>query len=128
MYNVETEKKERRKVVIFAGVTVALILALIVAIVVVATNKAPVENLGGNDNSAFTISEEKKDATTESKTESKTSSKSTSTATAKTSPVATSATSSSSLPDTGPEDLTVLAGTLGVLTTAGTAMVMRRSH
>ena len=129
MYNIEADKKERRKVVIFAGATVALILALIVAIVVVATNKST-RNVGGNDNASFTISEatEKTDEKAEEKKEEKISNSSKATVgtvTTKSAP-ATTASTVTSMPDTGPADLMLLATGMGGLTTAGVAIAMKK--
>lgn len=129
MYNVDTEKKERRKVVIFAGVTVALILALIVAIVVVATNKSSRKNIGGTDNASFTISENSEVKDEPVKTETKAEPKPTTTVSTKTETRAASASETvSNMPNTGPEDFLPVAVALGSLTTAGSAYIMSKKR
>ncbi|MBQ3348392.1 LPXTG cell wall anchor domain-containing protein [Candidatus Saccharibacteria bacterium] len=140
MYNPnEIEAKDRKKVVIFAGATAAVILALIVAIVVVATGKASRENIGGTENGEFSIAEsseetkesddskESKNSNSSSSSASKVgtvSTKTTATATAKSATTA----ASEDLPNTGPENLVPLALAMGALTTAGTALVINKKR
>ncbi|MBQ3445957.1 hypothetical protein IJG29_04540 [Candidatus Saccharibacteria bacterium] len=124
MYNQgEIASKERRKVIIFAAATAAVILALIVAIIVVAMNKANRStNLGGSDNTSFTLDETKPSDSTK-KDESKASTVGTvTTKTTNVSPVS----EASDLPSTGPADLLPAAALLGGLTTAGTAFALKK--
>ena len=128
MYNLEIEKKQRRKVVAIASATVALILLLIVAIVVVATSKSSRQNIGGDNNGSFSIVEsEKAEEKAEAKTEEKKEEKPATVAeSSKPQAAATPATATSKMPSTGPEDLMPLAVLLGGLTTAGTAVLVKR--
>ncbi|MBQ6593630.1 hypothetical protein IJI00_00975 [Candidatus Saccharibacteria bacterium] len=126
MYNPdEMQAKERRKVIIFAVATVAVILALIVSIVVVATNKTSV-NLGGEENTEFTLVEDKKETekpATTTKSASNTNAAASNTTAKTTSPAIVTPTS---VPNTGPEDLLPIALGLGALTTVVTTVVLNK--
>ncbi|MBQ9018009.1 hypothetical protein IJ118_03025 [Candidatus Saccharibacteria bacterium] len=128
MYNQgEIETKERRKVVLFAAATAAVILALIVAIVVVATNKANRNaEVSTTDKASFSIEEsgEKSEGDKNESTVGTVSTKASTATTAK--PATTTTATATDLPSTGPEDLLPLAVSLGGLTTAASAFIVKR--
>lgn len=143
MYNQgEIETKERRKVVFFAGATVAVILALIVAIVVVAINKSNRETVGiaGNnsDKGEFSLeasgddeqseANEAADKAAENLAASIVGSVSNQTASESTTEAEAPAPAPTvtEMPATGAADLLGVALSLGGLTTAGTALAMRK--
>lgn len=141
MYNQgEIETKERRKVVFFAGATVAVILALIVAIVVVAMNKAnrETESLVGNDLDKGSFSLESGEGEGESEdadidlsgligaVSTKPANEDAEEPAAESTTTETVASAPASMPSTGPEDMLGIAVSLGGLTTAASALVMKK--
>ena len=96
---------------------------------VVATSKSSRKSIGGSDNGSFAIVESSDETSnkadeknTEAKAEEKKSNESKSTSSAAKSTTETTST----MPKTGPEDLTLMAVTLGGLTAAGSAIALKR--
>ena len=147
MYNLENEKKQKRKLFAIAGVMVAVILVLIAGIMVVANNKSQKREIASTNNAEFSIvdAEEPKtdesapsdaetkedDQTKESKGSSEAKEISDSLAkvvAAEKERVANkNAETTTVLPNTGATDLTVLALVLGVLTTGVAMVLMKKS-
>lgn len=130
MYNTEIDKKERNKIIAIAAAAATLILVLVVAIIVVATKK-PAENIGGNENSSFAIEEENEGEAVEEPTEetesgaSELGSLTTETIVAE---EPTTDKAPAEIASTGPEDILPVALVLGILTTAATAVVMKKAE
>lgn len=135
-YQGEVDKKERRKIIAVATISVIIILSLIVAIVVVATKKSAKSDISDAQNSAFELieSEDKTEDKTENKTEeNKTADKTTENKEAKqesvkeigdlttkqnqVSKTTNAAATSADMPNTGPEDVLPIALILGALVT-----------
>jgi len=131
-YQGEVDKKERRKIIAVATISVIIILSLIVAIVVVATKKSAKSGISDAQNSAFELieSEDKAEEKTE---EDKTADKVTENKEAKqesvkeigdlttkqnqVSKTTNTAATSADMPNTGPEDVLPIALILGALVT-----------
>ena len=147
MYNtLETEKKQKHKLLAIAGVMLAVIIVLIAGIIVIANGKTTKKTIGSDEQgSEFAITESeskktdtsKKTSTTEESTSKKTS-ETTSTDESKTKSSSSTTTSKSgddssasaktaeTMPKTGPEDLVPIALVLGMLTTVVTAVAMHK--
>lgn len=142
MYNTDVDKKERQKIIAIATATAGLILALVIAIIVVAVQR-PSENLGGEENGSFSISEgteDQKPAEDEKPEESEGSESEDegsklgeiSTKPETTVPEVPGESTTDKMPEeitsTGPADVLPMALMLGVLTSVATAAVMKKAE
>lgn len=147
MYNLENEKKQKRKLFAIAGVMVAVILVLIAGIMVVANSKSQKREIASTNNAEFSIVDAEepktdKSATSDAETkeddqtkESKDSSEAKEISDSLAKVVAAekervankNAETATALPNTGATDLTVLALVLGALTTVVAMVLMKKS-
>ncbi len=132
MYNLEIEKKQRRKLIAITLCMVAVIVVLIVAIALVvagkSSNKPAISDAEAGefslvDDSAKT---EEKKTETEAKTETKAEASTIGKISTQTKPEAAPTEIATSVPSTGPEDLLPVALLLGALTTGVSALALNK--
>ena len=130
MYNLEIEKKQRRKLIAITLCMVAVIVVLIVAIALVvagkSSNKPAISDAEAGEFSLVDDSTKTEEKKTEAKTETKTEASTIGKISTQTKPEAAPTEIANSVPSTGPEDLLPVALLLGALTTGVTALALNK--